>query len=244
MVKIGIIGDFEAGRPSHQATNEALRHCAESLAMPLELQWLPTESLAGELPSNIDTFDAFWCAPGSPYRSYRGALNAIRFAREHGTPFIGTCGGFQHAVMEYALNVLSIQEVNHAEYNPDASSFFITALACSLKGETQRIFLKAGSRVQAIYGAEATDERYNCNFGLNTDFQEMFDRSGFCVVGTDANGEARVLELAARRFYVATLFQPQLSSTPSAPHVLIVDYLRAAGEYQRERALAEGTPER
>ena len=227
-LRIGIIGDFDANRPSHKATNEALRHCAENLSMRLQPQWLATENLEGDVQPEMAGYDAFWCAPGSPYRSFKGAINAIRFAREHRYPFIGTCGGFQHAVMEYALNVLKMVEVNHAEYNPDASTFFITALSCSLVGETRRIFLKEGSLIRAVYGKDATDERYNCNFGLNTDFQATFDQSGFRVAGTDANGEVRIFELASSRFYIATLFQPQLSSTPQAPHPLILEYLRAA----------------
>jgi CTP synthase (UTP-ammonia lyase) len=231
LLKIGIIGDFDANRPSHKATNEALRHCAENLSMPLQTQWLATESVEGDVEQDMAGYDAFWCAPGSPYRSFKGAINAIRFAREHRYPFIGTCGGFQHAVMEYALNVLKMVEVNHAEYNPDASTFFITALSCSLVGETRRIFLKEGSLVRTIYGKDATDERYNCNFGLNADFQATFDQSGFRVAGTDANGEVRIFELASSRFYVATLFQPQLSSTLEAPHPLILEYLRAAREF-------------
>ena len=227
-LRIGIIGDFDANRPSHKATNEALRHCAENLSIPLQAQWLATENLEGDVQPDMAGYDAFWCAPGSPYRSFKGAINAIRFAREHCYPFIGTCGGFQHAVMEYALNVLKMVEVNHAEYNPDASTFFITALSCSLVGETRRIFLKEGTLIRTVYGKDATDERYNCNFGLNTDFQATFDQSGFRVAGTDANGEVRIFELASSRFYIATLFQPQLSSTPQAPHPLILEYLRAA----------------
>jgi CTP synthase (UTP-ammonia lyase) len=244
LVRIGIIGDFDANRPSHRATDEALRHCAENLSMPLQVQWLPTESLEGDVQQAMAGYDAFWCAPGSPYRSFKGAINAIRFAREHRYPFIGTCGGFQHAVMEYALNVLKMAEVNHAEYNPDASTFFITALSCSLVGETRRIILKEGSLMRAIYGKDATDERYNCNFGLNTNFQATFDQSGFRVAGTDANGEVRIFELTSNRFYVATLFQPQLSSTPQAPHPLILEYLRAAQAFHRTLASEEEITQR
>lgn len=85
-------------------------------------------------------YDAFWCAPGSPYRSLTGALDAIRFAREERVPFIGTCGGFQHAVIEYARNVLGFADARHAEYDPYASSdLFISALSCSPFGETMRV---------------------------------------------------------------------------------------------------------
>ncbi len=236
LLRVGVIGDLDPNRPSHKATNEALRHCAAHLDVRLEVQWLATESLVGAVEQQMAGYDAFWCAPGSPYRSFGGALNAIRFARVNHYPFIGTCGGFQHAVMEYALHVLDMPEVHHAEYDPGASTFFITALSCSLVGETRRIYLQEGSQVRAIYARAEVDERYNCNFGLNTDFQATFDASGFRVAGVDANGDVRIFELASHSFYVATLFQPQLSSTAEIPHPLILAYLRAAQELHRAHA--------
>ncbi|SEP46242.1 CTP synthase C-terminal region-related (seleno)protein [Propionispora vibrioides] len=234
MIKVGIIGDFDENKPSHEATNKALQHCAKYLQLDLEFMWLPTVALEGDIKKDICGFDAFWCAPGSPYHSFKGAINAIRFARENNYPFIGTCGGFQHAIMEYAQNVLGIAEVNHEEYNPDASTFFISALSCSLLGTTRKIYLKEGTKIQKIYGEAEIEEQYNCNFGLNVHFQDTFDKSGLRVAGVDTNGEVRVFELSPHRFYVATLFQPQLSSTPQTPHKLIVEYLLETQKFHNE----------
>ncbi|SHJ00704.1 CTP synthase C-terminal region-related (seleno)protein [Propionispora hippei] len=234
MIKVGIIGDFDEAKPSHEATNKALQHCAKYLHLDLECKWLPTITLEGDIKKDICDFDAFWCAPGSPYRSFKGAINAIRFARENNYPFIGTCGGFQHAIMEYAQNVLGMAEVNHEEYNPDASTFFISALSCSLLETTRKIYLKEGTKSQEIYGQTEIEERYNCNFGLNGCFQDTFDKSGLHVAGVDSNGEVRIFELSPHRFYVATLFQPQLSSTPETPHKLIVEYLLETQKFHNE----------
>ncbi len=235
IITIGIIGDFDEKRPSHFATNEALTHCADKLSMNIEISWLPTKSLESISKEDMSMFDAFWCSPGSPYLSYTGAIKGIQFARENNYPFIGTCGGFQHAVMEYAQNVLSLTEVYHAEYNPDASSFFIAPLSCSLVGETKKIYLKEGSIVQQIYDKDETVERYNCSFGLNPSYQDTFDARGFHVSGTDENGEVRIFELPENRFYMATLFQPQLSSTKENPHILILKYLLAAEKFHQGR---------
>jgi CTP synthase (UTP-ammonia lyase) len=96
LLRIGIIGDFEGSNPSHLATNEAIQHAAETLALAVEISWLPTASLDCALPDGgisqtvLDQYDGLWCAPGSPYQSMAGALKAIRIAREHGKPFIGT----------------------------------------------------------------------------------------------------------------------------------------------------------
>lgn len=82
LIRIGIIGDHDAARPSHRATDEAIAHCAEHLKFTLETRWLPTELLEISVEESLKGFDGLWCAPGSPYKSMEGALNAIRFARE------------------------------------------------------------------------------------------------------------------------------------------------------------------
>lgn len=224
-VQIGIIGDYDSERPSHKATDEALRHCAIYLNINLELQWLPTEGLERVTDKSIGRFDGFLCAPGSPYKSRKGALNAIRFARENDYPFIGTCGGFQHAVIEYAQNEIGLTDAQHAEDDSGGSNLFITALSCSLIGETRKIWINPDSRAYKIYNQSEVEERFNCNFGLNPKYQQLLDEHGFKVAGTDENGEARILELPKNRFYIATLFQPQLSSLPLNPHKLIVAFL-------------------
>jgi CTP synthase (UTP-ammonia lyase) len=231
-IRIGVIGDLDLKRPSHKATNDALHHCADNLGVNVEIQWLSTESLEEQLQiRNIGNYDGFWCAPGSPYKSIKGALKAIQFARENDYPFIGTCGGFQHAVIEYAQNKLGLKNVQHAEYGPGDSNLFITALSCSLVGETRKIFINKNSMIYRFYNETEVEERYNCSFGLNPDYQKLIDESGFKVVGTDETGEVRILELLQNKFFVGTLFQPQLSSLPTKPHKLILAYLRCCKEF-------------
>ena len=90
-LSVGIIGDYEPASRFHAATNVALHHAADALSLDLNIVWLPTPSLEEERRDSIlRQFDALWCAPGSPYRSMEGALQAIRFAHEQGRPFVGT----------------------------------------------------------------------------------------------------------------------------------------------------------
>lgn len=229
-IRIGIIGDYDPNRLSHKATDEALRHCAEHLDMDIEVRWLPTGSLETNAESSISGFDGLWCAPGE-YGSKHGALNAIRFAREDDRPFIGTCAGFQFTVIEYARNKLGLADVQHAEYDANAANLIIVPLSCSLVGETRKVFINENSRVQGYYRETEVEERFSCRFGIDPHYRELIDESGFRVVGTDENGEARILELDQKRFYVATLFQPQLSSTRVNPHRLISAYLVCSKEY-------------
>jgi CTP synthase (UTP-ammonia lyase) len=230
LIRVGIIGDFEKERPSHKATNEALIHCGKHLGLHLEIKWIPTLLLEQEGSSKLNQFDGLWCAPGSPYKSMIGAMNGIQFAREKDYPFIGTCGGFQHTVLEYATNMLGFEEIKTLN-NPEETNVFITALSCSLVGETRKILISKYSNVYSYYQKEEVIERYNCNFGMNPEYQKLLDEKGLKVAGTDEKGEARIVELPDKRFFMATLFQPQLSSTPENPHELILAYLGKVKEF-------------
>jgi CTP synthase (UTP-ammonia lyase) len=158
-----------------------------------------------------------------------GALLAIRFAREHGVPFLGTCGGFQHAVIEYTRHVLGLKDADHAESNPDATLPIMVPLTCSLAGEEGAITLAAGSRAHAIYGRDQVIERYHCRFGLNPGYRSLFEQGQLQITGVDsADGEVRVVELAGHPFFVATLFQPERSAFERCAHPLITAYVRAA----------------
>jgi CTP synthase (UTP-ammonia lyase) len=90
-LKVGIIGDYDPKSRFHAASNEALDHAASILSVSVGSTWLPTLSLTDRSGrATLKQFDALWCGPGSPYKSMDGALEAIRFARELGWPFIGT----------------------------------------------------------------------------------------------------------------------------------------------------------
>lgn len=232
-VKIGIIGDYD-GRPSHLATEEALKHSARKFNITMEYEWLPTATF-DDSQQALEKFNGLWCSPGSPYKSMNGAINAIRFARENNYPFLGTCGGFQHAVIEYGRNVLQIDTLKDIHYNPYENTDYITALSCSLIGETRRITIDKTSKLYGIYGSSEIIEKYNCSFGLNKDFEYLLHKNGFRVVGTDENREARLMTIENNTFFVASLFQPQLSSTYENPHPLINEYLDSARNFNNSR---------
>ena len=90
MLRITVIGDFDKKRVSHIATHEALRHAAEATSLSLDIQWIATQALENNFESQgLESFDGIWGAPGVP-KSSSGVMNAIRFAREKGVPYVGT----------------------------------------------------------------------------------------------------------------------------------------------------------
>jgi len=220
--RIGIIGDFNPANPTHIYTNNAIHHAAEALGAQIDVAWLRTDQWA-----EYERFQGLFGGPGSPYRSFEGALSGIRHARENNVPFLGTCGGFQHMVIEYARNVMGMSEAAHAESDPDAPCPFVTPLKCSLVGQTIAVTIKAGSRTAKAFHAERSTEAFYCSYGLNPLYQHRLESAGLVISGTDANEEARIVEIESHRFFVGTLFVPQARSQPGSPHPLILAFCRS-----------------
>jgi CTP synthase (UTP-ammonia lyase) len=219
--RIAVIGDYREDHETHPATTAAISGLG---ATPV---WIGTDAYSG-----IDGFDGVWIAPGSPYRDPEAAFEAIRAARTTDTPLIGTCAGFQHMVIEYARNVLGVADAQHGEYDPDATHLFITGLACSLAGLEMKVHLVAGTRASIAYGCEVASERYYCNFGLNPSVLPDLVAAGLVVGGVDQDGEVRIVEVIDARFFVGTLFVPQVSP---GVHPLVAAFVRAASDGDARR---------
>jgi CTP synthase (UTP-ammonia lyase) len=228
---LAIVADFNSKSRSHHATNEAIAHCAAASGLKVEPQWIATAELGR--PDGLKKLKGvrgIWIGPGSPYASMEGVLSAIRMAREEGVPLFGTCGGFQHIILEYARNVLGFTDAEHEESSPQATRLFISRLACSLAGRTMTITLAPESMVARIYAQTRVQEQYLCNFGINPEYTDTLRSGKLKVVGSDAEGTIRAVELPGHPFFVGTLYLPQHTSTPSLPHPLISHFLKASIE--------------
>lgn len=227
-MKLAIIGDFRKENKTHLRTDTAIRHSLDQLGAGMEVDWIGTDLIPGLFDNITRDYHGFLIAPGSPYANMQAVLDIIRFARTNNIPVLGTCGGFQHMVVEFVRNVLGMQDADHAETNPQASKLVIHSLQCSLAGETMDVQITdASSRTNAMVQQSVFAENYYCNFGLNPAYQEMIHRNGFRVVATDAPGEVRVLELAGHPFFIGTLFVPQMRSTPEVPHPIVTGFIKS-----------------
>ena len=225
--RIGLIGDYNAQVTAHRAIPLALDLAATAIGdCQVQSIWFPTQTLTHDPEERLSPLHGIWCVPASPYASMNGALQAIHLARTRRIPFLGTCGGFQHALIEYARNVLEWHEADHAESNPNASMTLISSLSCPLVEKEGRIVLEEGSRVRQIYGRAEISETYHCNFGLNRSYETRLN-GALQFSGRDDAGEVRVLELPQHPFFVATLFQPERSALRGEVHPLIRAFLQA-----------------
>lgn len=244
--RIGILGDFNPDFRSHHATNDAIQHAAAKIGAPVHSEWIPTPSLLDpQAELTLESFDGLWAAPGSPYKSFDGMLKGIEFARRRDWPFLGTCGGFQYALIECARNVVGIKDADSAENNSGSKNIVIYPVACAvpsqpkgapkLSGMIPEIRLRPGSYLQSFYSKDVVTEEFFCNFEVNPDYEWASMEAGFPVVARGPQGEIRAIESPVHRFYVATLFQPQLASTAANPHPLVVAFVNATADWGRKK---------
>jgi CTP synthase (UTP-ammonia lyase) len=231
MPRLALVGDRSPAVVSHTRIPLLLDALARRDRILLDAYWIGTEDVAA---TDLTGFDAIWIIPGSPYRSEAGAVAAARTARERGIPFLGTCGGFQHAVLEFARDVCGLSHVAHAENEPDAADALITPLSCSLVGHEGAITITPGSLAERIFGVERTMERYHCSYGTNPAYLDTLTAHGLRFTGHDDDGDVRVMELPGHPFFFATLFQPELAGDGTRPHAVIHAFAAAAVKHAAE----------
>jgi CTP synthase (UTP-ammonia lyase) len=234
-VKIGIVGDFDRGKHSHWATEAALFHAAARLGIRVEPQWVSTTTLAQQRASDVlAPYDAIWGAPGSPYQSMAGMLRAIEYARTHNVPYLGTCGGFQYALIEFSRNVLCLPDADSAENATQSCNVVITRVVCDVPsamlprlngaGVARPV---AGTQLERLCGNADLAGEYFCSFETNADFVARWEAAGLRVAARGHDNELRAFELPAHKFFIGTLFQPQLSSSVERPHPIVSGLLAA-----------------
>lgn len=221
---IAVLGEYTRSYEPHRATNAAIEHSKHGLEADIDAEWISTQAID---ESHLKDYSGMWIAPGSPYKSLEKTLRAIRYAREHRIPCLGTCGGFQHMLLEYARSVLGLKNASHAEYDLYASNLFISQLACSLVGREMLLNLVPGSQGASIYGTTSAREHYYCNFGVNPASVPLLKQGPLRVSGPDGEGEVRVVEYPGHPFFIGTLFVPQARSTVEQPHPLVTAFLKA-----------------
>ncbi len=229
-IRIALIGDYDPQVTAHQAIPVALGMAAEHSGKDIQFQWLATDTISAD--TSLNEFDGFWCVPASPYRDMNGALRAIGFAREQQRPFLGTCGGFQHAVLEFARNVLGWEDAEHGETSPEATRALLTPLACSLVEAVDSIHLVEGSLIANAYENAEIREGYRCRYGVNPEFERELLKQQLHAVGHDSAGDLRAVELNDHPFFVATLFQPERAALKGILPPLVRALIEACARQQ------------
>jgi CTP synthase (UTP-ammonia lyase) len=227
-IRIGLIGDHDWSVTAHRAIPRALELSRDTLGIACEWDWLGTKSLSDAPPSRLASYHGMWSVPATPYASAAGAFRAIRFARENGRAFLGTCGGFQHALLEYAEAVWGLTRPAHAETDPAAIDPVIAPLSCALVETSADIVFRPGSRIASIYGATTTTETYHCRYGPSAKYAALLEAGSLRAIAWDRNGEVRAAELEGHSFFIGTLYQPERWALEGRAHPLVTAFVDAA----------------
>jgi CTP synthase (UTP-ammonia lyase) len=218
MPSIAVLGDRDLGHRTHRELD------AELARMPagVEAAWLPSPRAAEAAGA-----DAVWVAPGTPYADDDAVLAAIGAALEDGTPLLGSCGGFQYAVL--ALVRRAGLPAAHAESEPDARDPLIAPLACSLFGEEREVTCAPGSRLAAICGTAPFAGFHFCGYGLAPGREDDLQAAGAVISARAPDAGIEGIEVPGHPFFLATLFQPQVGALDGRPrHPLVAALIDAA----------------
>ena len=240
MKKIAIIGDYNQNEESHRLIMESIKEVTGAIQGELEAQWIMSDALDVS-EEHLKLFDGFWFSPGSPYKDAKNVLAAIQYARENGVPALGTCGGFQHMVIEFARNVLGLYRADSEENDTECADAVIAKLSCTLVNKKERLEISDSNSIlaRAVGGHELIGE-YRCNYGFHETYRSVFQNSDLITTIVETkNGYLRGFELKEHPFFIGTLFIPQLDFRGDSSFRIIKSFVKIVlyMEEQRNREI-------
>ena len=244
-VSVGLVGKYVDLPDAYLSVVEALRHGGLANDVKVDLRWIPAEDMTGlYAASHMEDLDGILIPGGFGPRGIEGKIEAIRFAREQGIPFLGLCLGLQCAVIEYARNVAGLANAHSAEFEPMAPHRVIDLMESqqdvSEKGGTMRLGLYAaklaeGSLVEALYDDEVIYERHRHRYEVNNKYRAQLEAAGLRLSGLSPDERlVEIIELPGHPFFVASQFHPEFKSRPDQPHPLFEGFVKAAKERSRQ----------
>jgi len=246
-VRIGLVGKYVELKDSYLSIVEALRHAGATLETRVQIEWIHSEKLeTGNIESTMKDLDAILVAPGFGVRGWEGKIEAIRYARTTGLPFLGICLGMQCATVEFARHVAGLKGADSAEMNPKTRYPVIdlmnSQVGVSNKGGTMRLGsypcrIQSGTLASRAYGKTKTiHERHRHRYELNNRFKNRLAESGLRMSGVNPELDlVEMIELPGHPWFVGTQFHPEYSSTVDCPHPLFVSFVQAALQNHSQR---------
>ncbi len=255
-VSIALVGKYVEYEDSYKSLKEALVHGALAHNLKLNVSWIEAEGLEtkeGEYEAQLEDYDGILVPGGFGKRGIAGMLNAIRYAREKKVPYFGICLGMQTACIEFARNVLGLEEANSSEFDPATPHRVIYKLrelrGVEELGGTMRLGawpckLEPGSLAAQAYGAQEISERHRHRYEFNREYEEPLTAAGLKITGTTPDGTyVEIVEIADHPYFLGCQFHPEFKSKPLEPHPLFTAFIKAAHKNGRARQQAKHAAE-
>ncbi len=240
-VEIGLVGKYISLPDAYKSITESFIHAGASLECKVHLSLISSEEIN---PDNVERklgdLNGILVAPGFGERGLVGKIEAVKFAREKRIPFFGICLGMQIAVVEFAQNVIGLEDASSTEMNPDTTNPVIflmedqkgiTQLGGTMRLGSYTCELKKGTKSSLAYGQSKISERHRHRYEFNNKYLEKFESKGMIAAGKNPeSGLVEIIELEDHPWFVGTQFHPEYKSTVLSPHPLFIRFVKAAIE--------------
>jgi CTP synthase len=250
-VDIAMVGKYVQIRDSYISLNEALMHGGLKTRTRIKVHYIESTDIEKEGTDCLAGMDAILVPGGFGERGIEGKIEAVRYAREHGVPYLGICLGMQVAVIEFGRHVLHLAGAHSTEFNratPHPVIALITEwqdralgtqqrdersqLGGSMRLGAQDVRLRANSRARELYGRDQIVERHRHRYEFNNNYMSAYEAGGVMFSGHSSDGLVEIVEIPSHPWFVATQFHPEFTSTPRDGHPLFTGFVRAARSYR------------
>ena len=240
-VKIAIVGKYVRLEDSYLSVAESLHHAGFANNVKVSIKYIDSETITNEnAKEKLKDLDGIIVPGGFGNRGIEGKIQTIKYARENKIPFLGICLGMQMAVVEFARDVLKLEDVNSEEFEPECKNPVIHIMTdqkvITKKGGTMRLGsypcqIKEGTLAYKIYKQKNINERHRHRFEYNNDYREEMGKAGLTISGTSPDGSlVEIVEIKDHPFFIAGQFHPEFKSRPDRPAPLFVELVKAAKE--------------
>jgi CTP synthase len=250
-VSIAIVGKYVEYEDSYKSLKEALVHGALAHNLKLKLHWIEAEGLETKdkndrsYEAQLEGYDGVLVPGGFGKRGIAGMLNGIRYAREKKVPYFGICLGMQTACIEFARNVVGLDDANSSEFDPATPHRVIYKLrelrGVEELGGTMRLGawtckLEPNSFAHKAYGALEISERHRHRYEFNREYEEQLTAAGLKISGSTPDGTyVEIVELHDHPYFLGCQFHPEFKSKPLEPHPLFTAFVKASYENRQKR---------
>lgn len=240
-IKIGLVGKYVELPDAYKSIIESFIHAGAANDCKVDLSLIQSETINPQnYKEKLANLKGILVAPGFGHRGIEGKILAAQYARENKIPFLGICLGMQCAVIEFARNVLGLDEANSTEFSRSTPHPVIDLMEAQKDitdmGGTMRLGaypcnLKKGTKAFAAYGKTSIKERHRHRYEFNNQYKEMFEKAGMIATGINPDTLlVEMVEIQNHPWFVGVQFHPEYKSTVINPHPLFVEFVKVAKE--------------